>query len=217
MTTDTITVRTGDVYDWWSRHPSALQFLYTAAFLGREDAFRRRARAKLDPSAGERVLELGCGLGNEFDSIRHAIGSTGTLVGVDASRGMVQAARDRVTAQCWENVHVCLADARRLPVRGASMDAAYAAMSLSAVADPTRAVQSVKRVLRPGGRFVVLDARPFQEFPWTLINPLVEPIARRTTNWVPEIDFVAALRREFERVEVTSYNGGSIVIACAEC
>ena len=130
---------------------------------------------------------------------------------------MTRTARDRIRRDRWENVTVLRADARQPPIRERSMDAAYAAMSLSAVANPIQAIRSVRELIRPGGRFVVLDARPFQESPWTLLDRLVEPIARRTTNWVPEIDIVAALRREFENVAVTSYHGGSIVIARAEC
>ena len=191
--------------------------LYTAAFLGREREFREESLERLGLTAGEQVLEIGCGRGNSLQAIRHAVGPDGTVVGLDLSQGMIRAARDRIQRRQWQNVHVCLADVRRPPIRHQSMDAAYAGMSLSAVTDPTQVIQAVKRILRPGGRFVVLDARPFRAFPWALINPLVTPVAKRTTNWVPEVDIVAVLRREFERVDVTSFNGGSIVILVAEC
>lgn len=203
------------VYDRWSRHPRALDFLYTVAFLGREDELRRRAIQRLELSAGERVLEIGCGTGNSFGSIRRAVGSEGTVVGLDASQGMTRAARDRIQEIGWQNVHVCLADARRLPVPDGTCDAAYASMSLSAVADPERAIEAVRATLRPGGRFVVLDAQPFREFPWTLLNPFITPLAERTTNWMPDVDIVAALRHEFDTVDVTAFNVGSIVIARA--
>jgi len=205
-----------DVYEWWSRHPGALDVLYTVAFLGREREFREESLERLDLDTGERVLEIGCGTGNSLRALRQSVGPDGTVVGLDPSRGMTRVAHDRIRRSQWENASVLQADARHPPIRGQSMDAAYAAMSLSAVANLTKAVQSIKRVLRPSGRFVVLDARPFQDFPWTLLNPVVTPVAKRTTNWVTEIDFVAALRREFERVKVTSYNGGSIVIVRAE-
>ena len=75
---------------------------------------------------------------------------------------MTAAARERARGAKWEPVHVVRGDAERLPVPREAFDAAYAAMSLSAVPDPTAAVAAVRRALVPGGRFVVLDAQPFQ-------------------------------------------------------
>jgi phosphatidylethanolamine/phosphatidyl-N-methylethanolamine N-methyltransferase len=205
----------GDVYDWWSRHPGALEVLYGLAFLGRESTFRRRAVETLSPSPGERVLEVGCGNGNGFRSLREGVGSAGAVVGLDASQGMVRAARDGIREAGWQNVHVVRGDAQRPPIPDGSVDAAYAAMSLSAVPDPARAIEAVGRTLRPGGRFVVLDARPFQRWPSRALNPLVVPAARAATDWVPEVDVPGVLRSEFASVDVASYHGGSIFVARA--
>lgn len=203
------------IYDWWSRHPRLLNLLYDVAFFGREEVVRRRAIGTLDPTPGERIVEIGCGTGNGFPSLRDGVGPRGTVVGLEASRGMVRSARDRVRSGRWRNVHVVRGDAREPPVAPESFDAAYAAMSLSAVPDPTGAIEATRRALRPGGRYVVLDARPFQQWPWRLLNGIVVPVADRATNWVPQVDLVAALRREFETVEVATFNAGSMFIACA--
>lgn len=205
----------GRIYDWWSRHPRVLDLLYRMAFLGREKTFRRLALDTLDPTSGESVLEIGCGTGNSFDALRRAVGPNGTVVGIDASRGMTHAARDRIQESGWQNVHVLRGDVRHPPVPDSAYDVAYAAMSLSAVADPERAIRSIETALSSGGRFVVLDARPFQRVPWTFLNPIVTPIAEATTNWMPQIDLLAALRREFGTVDVTTFNAGSILVACA--
>lgn len=205
-----------DVYDWWSRHPRALDLLYAFAFMGRERGLRRRSLEALAPARGERVLEIGSGTGRGFEPLRDAVGPSGTVVGVDASGGMGRAARDRVREAGWGNVHVVRGDARRLPVPDGTFDAAYAAMSLSAVPDPAAAIAAARRSLRSGGRLVVLDARPFEGWPWRLANLVVVPISRRLTDWVPEVDLPAALRREFETVEVTGFNAGTIFVARAE-
>lgn len=208
--------RYGDrIYDWWSRHPRALDLLYQMAFLGREKEFRHLAIETLDLAPGESVLEIGCGTGNSFEPLRQSVGSDGTVVGIDASRGMTHAARDRIRRKEWQNVHVLRGDARRPPVSDGTHDTAYTAMSLSAVADPERAIRAIETALRPGGRVVVLDAQPFQRFPWTLLNPISTSIAKAATNWVPQVDLVAALRREFGTVDVTTFNAGSILVACA--
>jgi phosphatidylethanolamine/phosphatidyl-N-methylethanolamine N-methyltransferase len=205
----------GDVYDWWSRHPRALDALYAMAFLGREASFRRRATGTLALDAGERVLEVGCGNGNSLAALRDGVGSEGSVVGVDASEGMTRAASDRIGDAGWRNVHVVRGDARRPPVADDSFDAAYAAMSLSAVPDPERAVAATRSILRPGGRFVVLDAQPFERWPWRALNPLVVPVSEWATDWVPEVDLTATLRREFDHVDVSTFNGGSMFVARA--
>jgi demethylmenaquinone methyltransferase/2-methoxy-6-polyprenyl-1,4-benzoquinol methylase len=203
------------VYDWWSRHPRALGAVYAMAFFGRESRFRRRSVERLDPVDGERVLEVGCGRGNSFGTLRERVGPEGTVVGLDASDGMVAAARRRVDEADWTNVSTLRGDARQPPVRDEAFDAGYASMSMSAVPDPGRAVRAVHGALRPGGRFVVLDARPFQRWPWRALNPVVTPLARRGTNWVPEVDIPATLRRTFDAVDVATFGGGSVYVACA--
>lgn len=205
-----------DVYDWWSRHPRALDLLYLVAFAGRGRTIRRRSFEALAPTRGERVLEVGCGAGEGLERAREAVGPTGTVVGIDASRGMTRAARDRVSDAGWENVHVVRGDVRRPPFPEGRFDAAYAAMSLSAVSDPEQAIVAISRSLRPGGRLVVLDARPFTTWPWRLANPVVVPLSRRLTDWVPEVDVPAVLRREFETVTLEPFNAGSIFVALAE-
>lgn len=205
----------GAVYDRWSRHPRALAVLYGLAFFGRESTFRKRAVEALDLRSGEFVLEVGCGNGNSVPALRSGVGSSGTVLGLDASGGMTGAARERVTQRGWENVHVVRGDARRLPVADRTLDAAYASMSLSAVSDPGAAIESIRDALRPGGRLVVLDAQPFPELPWRLLNPWIVPVARWATDWVPEVDLPDALGRSFADVSVSTFNGGSILLAVA--
>jgi len=216
MTRGETEMATATVYDWWSRHPRALDLLYELAFLGRESTFRRRATEALDLGAGEVVIEMGCGNGNSLPALRSGVGSNGAVFGLDASHGMTRAARERARTAGWENVHIVRGDAGRLPVVERAADAAYASMSLSAVSDPHDAVESIRDSLRPGGRFVVLDAQPFREWPWRLLNPCIVPVARRTTEWVPEVDLPDALGQAFSEVTVSAFNGGSIFVAVAQ-
>lgn len=206
----------GALYDWWSRHPRLLNVLYDIAFLGRETEFRRRAIELLNLEPGETVLELGCGNGNSFPDIHRDIGRSGTLVGLDTSRGMVQSARNRINLRNWENVDVVRGDARRLPFIDGTFDAAYAAMSLSAVQEPEQAIEATMAAIRPGGRLVVLDAQPFERWPCRLLNPVLGRVSTLATNWKPQVDLVDALRREFETVDVATFNAGSILIASAQ-
>jgi demethylmenaquinone methyltransferase/2-methoxy-6-polyprenyl-1,4-benzoquinol methylase len=197
-----------NVYDHWSRVPGAFRLLYGFVFAGREGRFRARALDRLALAPGERVLEVGCGPGNSLAALREGVGPEGAVVALDASAGMCDRARERAAE--WSNVHVVRGDARRLPVR--EFDAAYASMSLSAVPDPDAAVAAVRDALRPGGRLVLLDARPFPRWPWTALNPLLVPVSKRLTDWVPEADLPGSLRRHFDRADVATYTAGSVLV-----
>ncbi|MYS35694.1 methyltransferase family protein [Streptomyces sp. KhCrAH-43] len=103
----------------------------------------------LVPDTARTLLDIGCGTG--LVTGRIAAGRPGLRVtGADASHGMARVARDRAGA-------VVLADARRLPLPGARVDAVCAVWLLHLLRDEgaVRAVVAeVARVLRPGGVFV---------------------------------------------------------------
>jgi phosphatidylethanolamine/phosphatidyl-N-methylethanolamine N-methyltransferase len=124
-------------------------------------------------------------------------------------------AQARIRDGGWNSVHIVRGDATQPGVEDATFDAVYASMSLSAMPDPKSTLDAAYRTLRPGGRIVVLDARPFQEFPWTLLNPVIVPLSRWTTNWFPEENILNALDSQFRTTRVTVFNGGTIFIATA--
>lgn len=203
------------LYDRWSRHPGLLRLLYSVVFLGRNRGLRRRSIDALELEPGDRVLELGCGTGNAFAALRTAVGPTGQVVGVDYSEGMTERAADRVGSAGWQNVHVVRADAAHPPVAAERFDAVYLAMSLSAMPDVEAVLGAAHDCLRDGGQLVVLDARPFQQWPWRVLNPLVVPLAERLTNWFPTVDIPALLNRRFDATTLWDHHGGSIYIARA--
>lgn len=127
----------------------------------------------------------------------------------------VERAAERVRQAGWKNVHPVHGDSGRLGVDDEAFDAVYAAMTLSAMPNPADAVDAAYRVLRPGGRIVVLDAQPFQELPWTLLNPVIVPLSKYATNWFPEEHIPAALNARFESTTMAALNGETIFIATA--
>jgi demethylmenaquinone methyltransferase/2-methoxy-6-polyprenyl-1,4-benzoquinol methylase len=86
----------------------------TSAF----DHFRRRLVDLLPLRRGDVVLDVGCGTGLCFAQVRDRIGAEGTVVGVDASREMLEEAAARVAAAGWSNVVLIQApvEQARLPV-----------------------------------------------------------------------------------------------------
>lgn len=116
---------------------------------------RERVMRALRLRSGERVLEVGCGNGLLAGEMARQVGLEGRITGVDISAPMIAMARDANIGRA--NVEFTKADAARLPFADASFDAAVTVQCLCFVPDVRLALAEVFRVLRPGGRLVVLD------------------------------------------------------------
>jgi trans-aconitate 2-methyltransferase len=99
----------------------------------------------LDPRAGERVLDLGCGTGHLTAQIAE---SGAQVTGVDRSAEMVAAAR-----LAYPNLKFEISDARNLSFRD-EFDAVFSNATLHWIPEPELVLQGVWRALRTGGRFV---------------------------------------------------------------
>ena len=97
----------------------------------------------LNPTAGERILDVGCGEGSLTEKI---VAAGATVVGVDASEEMVAAARAR-------GLDARVIDAERLPFER-EFDAVFSNAALHWVRDHDAMLAGVHRALKPGGRFV---------------------------------------------------------------
>ena len=99
----------------------------------------------LEPRAGERVLDLGCGTGHLTAQIAE---SGAKVTGVDRSAEMVAAAR-----LAYPNLKFEISDARNLTFRD-EFDAVFSNATLHWIHEPELVLQGVSRALRKGGRFV---------------------------------------------------------------
>jgi ubiquinone/menaquinone biosynthesis C-methylase UbiE len=137
-------------YGRWAR-------LYDAiATLPGIGSWRERAVRSLCLSPGDTVVEMGCGTGANLPHLREAVGSRGTVVGVDLTRGMLDRARRHVAAEGWANVHLVRGDATAPPVERA--DAILASFVVGMFAEPAAVVDEWLALVRSGGRIALLDA-----------------------------------------------------------
>ena len=104
---------------------------------------------------GEHVLDVGIGPGLLAHEMAGIVGERGRVAGVDISEPMVAMSRARCAEQPWTDFRV--AEATELPFADASFDAAVSAQVYEYVADMGLALKEVFRVLRPGGRVLILD------------------------------------------------------------
>jgi SAM-dependent methyltransferase len=104
---------------------------------------------------GDKVLDVACGPGNFTRSFAHEVGDHGLVVGLDASRTMLErAVREGVPP----NVAYVRADASRLPFDDDAFDAVCCFAALYLIADPLKALDEIARVLAQGGRVAILTS-----------------------------------------------------------
>jgi len=99
--------------------------------------------------------DLGCGTGETSATLAPFVQH---VIAVDASAPMLQAARKRL--QTFDNVELRRGELEALPIDDARLDAATLMLVLHYVVEPLRALAEVARVLKPGGRLIVVDMLP---------------------------------------------------------
>ena len=99
------------------------------------------------------VLDVGCGPASITASLARATGPSGLVLGIDLSEAMLARA---VRAETGPQIGFLHADAQRLPLRDATVDAVVSMAVLQLIPDPAAALAEMARVLRPGGRLAVL-------------------------------------------------------------
>ena len=101
------------------------------------------------------IGDLGCGTGRASEAIAPFVAR---VIAVDASAAMLQAAKKRL--QPFDNVDLRRGDLEALPIDDALLDAATLMLVLHHVTEPARALAEVARVLKPGGRLILVDMLP---------------------------------------------------------
>lgn len=129
---------------------------------GRDQAWRRAAVRAAEPRPGDTALDAACGTGD----LTRLLARSGAahVVGADFCPEMLAVAQRKTPAGAGGDrapIEYIEADAMALPFEDGSFDIVTIAFGLRNVADPARAVGEFRRVLRPGGRLVILEfARP---------------------------------------------------------
>jgi ubiquinone/menaquinone biosynthesis C-methylase UbiE len=118
-------------------------------------AQRERVLDALALRPGERVADLGCGPGLLALQMAERVGPDGEIQCIDASESMMALARRRCAA--LSGVHLRVGDVATLPYADHSFDAAVCTQVYEYVPDIDRALGELYRVLKPGGRVVVVD------------------------------------------------------------
>ena len=198
---------------------------------GLDRTWRRRAVDRAEVGPGDRVLDLCCGTGDLAIEAAGRLGPTGEVVGADFSEPMLEIARTKgpgadAGAVSWVN-----ADALALPFEDDSFDALTIGFGARNLADLDHGLAEMKRVLRPGGRLVILEItqprrQPLKAFFALWFDRIVPLIGRvagdsaaysylpRSVRSFPDAETLALRMAEagFDRIAWTVMAGGIIAI-----
>ncbi|HEX6508074.1 MAG TPA: methyltransferase domain-containing protein [Chloroflexota bacterium] len=117
---------------------------------------KRQTYALLELQPGHRVLDVGCGTGEDVRTMARIVGPTGHVVGLDSSSTVIEVAAARTASEDLP-CEFRIGQAEMLDLEDGSFDACRAERVLQHVANPGQAIAEMIRVLRPGGHIVCFE------------------------------------------------------------
>ncbi len=133
---------------------TATDWLAALADISAVTSYKSLSYDLLDLKPGQTVADVGCGIGDDARALVERITPDGKVIGLDTSEAMIE----RATAVgVTQGLHFAVADAAALPLEDGSCDAVRADRMLQHVEDPLGVLLEMRRVLKPGGRLVVVE------------------------------------------------------------
>jgi demethylmenaquinone methyltransferase/2-methoxy-6-polyprenyl-1,4-benzoquinol methylase len=147
----------GQVNRMFDRVAGRYDALNSVMTAGLHHRWRERAAARTDLGPGDAALDICCGTGDMTLELAKRVSPGGHVVGCDFSEPMLDLARDKAAARSTDGVRFEWADALELPYDGERFDAVTVGFGVRNLADLDRGLHEMARVLKPGGRAVILE------------------------------------------------------------
>jgi demethylmenaquinone methyltransferase / 2-methoxy-6-polyprenyl-1,4-benzoquinol methylase len=180
----------------FDRIAGVYDLMNTAMTAGMHHRWRERAVDLAALRSGDSALDVCCGTGDLALELARRVGPGGSVVGCDFAERMLELARRKAAERALEMVRFDWADALDLPYEDGSFDAVTVGFGVRNLADVDRGLGEMARLLRPGGRLVILEItqprrRPLSVFfsVWfDRIVPLLGTVAgdRDAYSYLPE-------------------------------
>jgi demethylmenaquinone methyltransferase / 2-methoxy-6-polyprenyl-1,4-benzoquinol methylase len=180
----------------FDRIAGVYDLMNTAMTAGMHHRWRERAADLAELEPGGSALDVCCGTGDLALELARRVGREGSVVGCDFSEPMLDAARAKAQGRGVAGVRFEWADALELPYGDGSFDAATIGFGARNLANLDRGLSELRRVVRPGGRLVILEisqpTRPplsaFYSLWFDRIVPLLGTVAgdRSAYTYLPE-------------------------------
>ncbi len=146
-------------------------------------AHGERALQLVPPSAGQRVLDVGCGFGDTTQRIAGMAGPDGDVVGVDVSPRFIETARRETAEMGLANVRYAVADVQTDEL-GGPYDLVFSRFGTMFFANPVAALANVRSALASDGRLVMVVWRRREDNDWLYrAQTIVEGIVSRPEEY----------------------------------
>jgi len=146
------TLEEGQVRAMFDRIAQVYDLMNAVMTAGLHHRWRARAADLAMLGSGGSALDVACGTGDLAVELAHRVGASGRVIGSDFSEPMLERARRKSSGVRWE-----WANALELPYPDGDFDAATVGFGARNFSDLDRGLAEMARVVRPGGRVVVLE------------------------------------------------------------
>jgi arsenite methyltransferase len=123
--------------------------------------------------AGDVVIDLGSGAGNDCFIARSVVGETGKVIGIDMTEAMINKARINAEKMHYNNVEFRLGEIEKMPVTSDIADVIVSNCVLNLIPDKEAAFKEMFRVMKPGGHFSISDIVLIGTLPDKILNTAV--------------------------------------------
>jgi demethylmenaquinone methyltransferase/2-methoxy-6-polyprenyl-1,4-benzoquinol methylase len=147
--------RVAAVFDGVAPH---YDLMNDAMSLGMHRLWKKIAIDLLKATPGEHILDLAAGTGDLSRAIAKRVGPTGKVIASDINPNMLEEGRKKcLDTGIFNSIEFVVADAQALPFEDNTFDAITMGFGLRNVPEPEKALREMARVLKPGGRALVLE------------------------------------------------------------
>jgi len=195
----------------------------------RDVAWRERMASMVPSGQGLRLIDIATGTADQIISLMEKKPSITSAIGVDMSEGMLSYGRQKISKLGWDNrVELRTGDAMSIPETERAFDVATMSFGIRNVINVTEALREIGRVLKPGGRALILEFstpenrlfRPLYFFYLRYILPIIGGILsgdrtayrylNRTIETFPSGEAFCAIMRDagFTNVKATPLTFG---------
>lgn len=222
--------RVGEVFDSVASRYDIMNDLMS---FGVHRAWKRVAIEHTSVRAGHHVLDLAGGTGDLAIKLSKRVGANGRVVLADINNAMLEQGRDRLIDKgITDNVDYAQVNAETLPFDDETFDCVTMAFGLRNVTDKDKALASIFRVLKPGGRLVVLEfskpvlpllGKAYDLYSFTALPVMGQLVANDADSYRylaesirmhPDQETLAGMMREanFEDVSYHNMTGGIVAL-----